>query len=292
MRSITCASGAIRAITARQTPANSSVGAVVGEEGDRTAGITASGLSSARFALTAVRVGDQRLDHARRVVALGLDVHLQAGLARGLAGDRADRDHPRRSREAVADRGEQVADRRGRGEGDVVGARGGLDRGRVGILADRLVERDDVDPRAALGERVGQDVAGLGGAGDEHRPVVARPRRRAPRPAPRRRSAAGPRRRSPRARPARRRCRDRSRRRWRSRARARRAPAPPSPRTAAGRRSGSSGRRARSCAGRRPPREPRAHRAGARSGSPAARPPPRRGPAGSRRGRSPERGLG
>ena len=62
----------------------------------------------------------------------------------------------------------RLAHGRGGGEGDVVGALGRLDRLRVGLLADRLVEGDDVDLGAALAQRVGEHVAGLGGAGDEH----------------------------------------------------------------------------------------------------------------------------
>ena len=69
--------------------------------------------------------------------------------------------------EVVAERFDQVADGRGGGEGDVVGGLGGLDRLGVGILAHRLVEGDDVDLGAALAQGVGEDVARLGGAGDE-----------------------------------------------------------------------------------------------------------------------------
>ena len=67
----------------------------------------------------------------------------------------------------AAERLGQVADGRGRGEGDVVGALRRLDRLRLGLLADRLIEGDGVDLGAALAQRVGKDVAGLGGAGDE-----------------------------------------------------------------------------------------------------------------------------
>ena len=68
----------------------------------------------------------------------------------------------------AAERLGQVADGRGGGEGDVVGRRRRLDRLGVGLLADRLVEGDVVDLGAALAQRVGKHVAGLGGAGDEH----------------------------------------------------------------------------------------------------------------------------
>ena len=67
----------------------------------------------------------------------------------------------------VAQRFDEVVDGRGGGEGDVVGGLGGLDRLGVGVLAHRLVEGDDVDLGAALAEGVGEDVARLGGAGDE-----------------------------------------------------------------------------------------------------------------------------
>ncbi len=60
-------------------------------------------------------------------VALGLDVNRQADLAGGLARDRADRDDPRRAGNASARRLDEVADGRGRGEGDVVGLGAALD---------------------------------------------------------------------------------------------------------------------------------------------------------------------
>ena len=72
-----------------------------------------------------------------------------------------------RRREAFAERLGQVADGRGGGEGDVVGGLGGLDRPGARAPRDRLVEGDDVDLGAALAQRVGEDVAGLGGAGDQ-----------------------------------------------------------------------------------------------------------------------------
>ena len=54
--------------------------------------------------LTRDGVADQCLDETFDVVALGLDGHLDAELARRLRGHRADGDHPSRAREAVADR--------------------------------------------------------------------------------------------------------------------------------------------------------------------------------------------
>ena len=63
---------------------------------------------------------------------------------------------------------EEEAHGRGGGEGDVVGARArAASVAVVERLGDRLVERDDVDLGAALAQRVGQHVAGLGGARDE-----------------------------------------------------------------------------------------------------------------------------
>ena len=172
---------------------------------------------------------------------------------------------------------------RGGGEGDVVGALGGLDRLVVGLLADGLVEGDDVDLGAALAQGVGEDVAGLGGAGDED---AARRRPRpspAPRPAPRRRSARGRRRRAmPRS-------AERARGPGADRGHGRAGQgagvepgALPSPRRAGGPRWGWSGRPARSRRSRRPRAAPRRSRSAARSGSPAARPPRRRARAASR----------
>ena len=48
-------------------------------------------------------VVEERLDQAVEVVSLGLYVNLEPGLAGGLAGHRADRDHPALGREAAAD---------------------------------------------------------------------------------------------------------------------------------------------------------------------------------------------
>ena len=197
-------------------------------------------------------------------------------------------------REAVAERLGQVVHGRGGGEGDVVGALGGLDRLGVGLLAHRLVEGDDVDLGAALAQRVGEDVAGLGGAGDED---AARPRPR--RPASASTSASATKRSGTTSasdpvlgqRP--------------------RGPGPIAATVDAGQRPGVEARRLgqrleqqadavgagqadqRVLADRgRPRRAPRRCRSAARSGSPAARPPRRRGRAGSRRGRWPGRGRG
>ena len=97
----------------------------------------------------------------------GLDRDLEPRLARGGAGDRADRDDAGAGRELAAERLAQVAHGRGGGEGDVVGAARGLDRLGLGLLADGLIEGDGVDLGAALAQRVGKHVAGGGGADDE-----------------------------------------------------------------------------------------------------------------------------
>lgn len=55
-------------------------------------------------------VGEQSLEQTVDVVARGLDVDLEPGLADGAARDRTDRDHPGPAGEAVAERGEQVPD--------------------------------------------------------------------------------------------------------------------------------------------------------------------------------------
>ena len=94
-------------------------------------------------------VGEEGGDEAVDVVALGFDVDLEAGVGGGLAGHGADRDDAGGAREAVAERLGQVAHGRGRGEGDVVGGLGGLDRLGAGLLAHGLVEGDDVDLGAA-----------------------------------------------------------------------------------------------------------------------------------------------
>ncbi len=93
-------------------------------------------------------------------------------LPRRLAGDRADRDHPGAFGEAPAERLGQVSDRRGGGEGDVVGFPGRLDRLRRRLLADGLVDGDVVDLGAAVAEAVREDVAGLGRAGEEDATAV------------------------------------------------------------------------------------------------------------------------
>ena len=148
------------------------------------------------------------------------------GLARRLAGHRADRDDPGVAREPVADRGEQVADGRGRGEGDVVGRLRPprSPPGRAPRGPSRRARRRRRARRARASASGSTSRASAARATSTGRPRDV-DRRRAPRPAPRRRSARERRRRSPRARPARRRCRGRSRRRWRWRARARRGPA-------------------------------------------------------------------
>ena len=88
--------------------------AVVGEEGDRPGRrhgrILWRDLESRRISADGVR--EQRLDQPADVVAGGLDGDLEACLAGGLGGDRADRDDPRALRDAVADGVDEVADRR------------------------------------------------------------------------------------------------------------------------------------------------------------------------------------
>ena len=175
----------------------------------------------------------------------GLDGHLQAVLARGGAGDRADRDHARRRRHASA-RLEEEAHGRAGGEGDVVARPSGRSSWASSSgSATRVVQRQHVDLGAALAERVGQHVARLGRACHEHAPPLDRHRlerldeRLGDRAlaAPRRRDAAAAQLAPP--------CPGRSRRPSRPRARARRRRAQRRP-SAARRRSGCDARRARS----------------------------------------------
>ena len=172
----------------------------------------------------------------------------------------------------------QIPHRRRGGEGHVVGVTRGLDRRRVRLLGDGLVQSHDVHLGAPLTKRVGQDVARLGGAGDEDGAVgdvevAQRLDERLGDRLLRHHVGADPvlgeRRRGARA---------RSRRPSRWRARARRVPPRRAPRTAGSPRSGWSGRRARTRGWTGPRRAPRPSRAGARSGSPAARQPRRRAP--------------
>jgi hypothetical protein len=79
----------------------------------------------------------------------------QPGLARSVAGHRTDRNDPGMRREAVSNRRDQIPHRRGGGEGHVVGVPRGLDRRRVRLLGDGLVQSDDVHLGAPLTKRVG-----------------------------------------------------------------------------------------------------------------------------------------
>ena len=72
-----------------------------------------------------------------------------------------DRGEPRRRQRLGARGAEQVADGGGRGERDVVGGRDRRHRVGVERLGHRLVEREHVDVRAALAQRLDQDVAAL-----------------------------------------------------------------------------------------------------------------------------------
>ena len=62
---------------------------------------------------------------------------------------------------------------------------------RVERLGDRLVEGDHVHLGAALAQAVRQDVAGLGGAGDQHPPALERLVGERLEQRPRRRSGSG-----------------------------------------------------------------------------------------------------
>ena len=122
--------------------------AVVGEEGDH-------------------RVLKDGADDAFDVVSSRLDVGLEPVLAQRGGGHRADGDDARVGARRAAGGVEEVGHGRGRGEGDVVGLqRGGAGVG-VELLGHGLVEGQHVDAGAALAQRVGEDVAGLGGAGDQ-----------------------------------------------------------------------------------------------------------------------------
>src|ERR671936_53344 len=117
------------------------------------------------------RIREEGLDQPLGVVTLGLDVDGEAGAPYSLTGHRADGDDSRPAREPVPDRPDEAPDGRGRGEGDVVGVRGGLYLRAVGFLGDRLVERDDVELGSPGAHRLGQDVPRLGGAREEDRPL-------------------------------------------------------------------------------------------------------------------------
>ena len=123
-----------------------------------------------------------------------------------------DRDQPRSVQRTT--RGGEEAHGGGRGEEHVVGGAGGGAGRVVERLRHRLVERDDVDLGAALAQRVDQDVAPLGGAGDERARDTATSGA-APRPAPRPRRARARCRPRSRGRAARAPCPGRSRRRSR-----------------------------------------------------------------------------
>ena len=96
---------------------------------------------------------------------VGLEIGLGAVGAQLVAGGRADRDEPRAG-ERAARGGEEAHRGRGREE-HVVGGRRRVARVVVERLGDGLVQRDDVDVRAARAQRVGQHVAALGRAGDQ-----------------------------------------------------------------------------------------------------------------------------
>ena len=121
-------------------------------------------------------VAQQRLEQAVRRVRIGLEVRLGAVLAQRRARRGPDRGQPRPAQRAVPAAREE-AHGGGGGEQDVVGRGGGLAGGVVERLGDGLVEREHVDLGAALAQRVGQDVAPLGGACDQrarHRHLAQR----------------------------------------------------------------------------------------------------------------------
>ena len=97
------------------------------------------------------------------LVGFGGDAH--AKLAHRRAGDWPDR-HARQVLEVGLGEGlGKGADGRGRGEGHAVGAQQivALGHGELGAI-----ERADLDGGAGVGEAVGQQVARLLGAGDQH----------------------------------------------------------------------------------------------------------------------------
>ena len=102
-----------------------------------------------------------------RRVGVGLEVGREAVRAQLLARRGPDRGEPRRCERLRARGAEQVADGRGRGERDVVGRRDRRHRVGVERLGHRLVEREHVDLRAALAQRLDQDVAPLARARDQ-----------------------------------------------------------------------------------------------------------------------------
>ena len=103
-------------------------------------------------------IGQERRDQPVHVVLRGFDVHVEPELLRGVARDRSDRDDSRSRREALgsAERIEEVADRRGAGESDVVGACDcvellGVEPTHAVMVGDTIA--DDIEGAVALGMR-------------------------------------------------------------------------------------------------------------------------------------------
>ena len=203
VRSITRASGQIRAITPWQMPTKSSCEAVVGQEGDERrrqvlSSRPAAASASATSAWTSPSMSCRSASTSgswpcSRSVALVTGPMLASRVP---------------GRRSVADRVEEEAHGRGGGEGHVVGGGHGGALLVAERLGDRLVERHARRPR-----RRARAARRAARRGPRRRgpPAPARPARRpAPPPAPRRRTAPARRRRSCRARAAPPPCRGRS----------------------------------------------------------------------------------